>query len=47
MSAKILDGVALAKAIRAEVAGEVARLGGNGRKPGLAAAAPIVRSALR
>ena len=37
MSAKILDGVALAKTIRAEVAAEVARLGGSGRKPGLAA----------
>jgi methylenetetrahydrofolate dehydrogenase (NADP+)/methenyltetrahydrofolate cyclohydrolase len=37
MSAKILDGVALAKAIRAEVAADVARLAGNGRKPGLAA----------
>lgn len=37
MSARILDGVAIAKAIRAEVAAEVARLGGNGRKPGLAA----------
>jgi methylenetetrahydrofolate dehydrogenase (NADP+) / methenyltetrahydrofolate cyclohydrolase len=37
MSAKILDGVALAKAIRAEVAAEVARLAGDGRRPGLAA----------
>ena len=37
MSARILDGVAIAKAIRAEVAAEVGRLGGNGRKPGLAA----------
>ena len=37
MSARVLDGVAIAKAIRAEVAAEVARLGGNGRKPGLAA----------
>ena len=37
MSARILDGVAIAKAIRAEVAAEVARLGGNERKPGLAA----------
>lgn len=37
MSARILDGVALGKTIRAEVAAEVARLGGNGRKPGLAA----------
>jgi len=37
VSARILDGVALAKAIRAEVAAEVARLAGDGRKPGLAA----------
>jgi methylenetetrahydrofolate dehydrogenase (NADP+) / methenyltetrahydrofolate cyclohydrolase len=37
VSARILDGVALAKAIRAEVAAEVARLAGGGRKPGLAA----------
>jgi methylenetetrahydrofolate dehydrogenase (NADP+) / methenyltetrahydrofolate cyclohydrolase len=37
MSARILDGVALAKAIRAEVAGDVARLASDGRKPGLAA----------
>ncbi len=37
MSARILDGVALGKTIRAEVAAEVARLGGNGRRPGLAA----------
>jgi methylenetetrahydrofolate dehydrogenase (NADP+)/methenyltetrahydrofolate cyclohydrolase len=37
MTARILDGVALGKTIRAEVAGEVARLGGNGRRPGLAA----------
>jgi methylenetetrahydrofolate dehydrogenase (NADP+) / methenyltetrahydrofolate cyclohydrolase len=37
MSAKILDGVALGRSIRAEVAAEVARLAGNGRKPGLAA----------
>ena len=37
MSARVLDGVALAKAIRAEVAAEVARLAGDGRKPGLAA----------
>jgi methylenetetrahydrofolate dehydrogenase (NADP+)/methenyltetrahydrofolate cyclohydrolase len=35
MSARIIDGIALAKAIRAEVAAEVAGLGG--RKPGLAA----------
>jgi methylenetetrahydrofolate dehydrogenase (NADP+)/methenyltetrahydrofolate cyclohydrolase len=37
MSAKILDGVALAKTIRAEVAAEVKRLAGDGRRPGLAA----------
>jgi methylenetetrahydrofolate dehydrogenase (NADP+) / methenyltetrahydrofolate cyclohydrolase len=37
MSARILDGVALAKAIRAEVAAEVTRLAGDGRRPGLAA----------
>lgn len=37
MSAKILDGVALARTIRQEVATEVARLAGNGPKPGLAA----------
>jgi methylenetetrahydrofolate dehydrogenase (NADP+) / methenyltetrahydrofolate cyclohydrolase len=37
MSAKILDGVALARTIRQEVAAEVARLAGNGRRPGLAA----------
>ncbi|HKH83746.1 MAG TPA: tetrahydrofolate dehydrogenase/cyclohydrolase catalytic domain-containing protein, partial [Gemmatimonadales bacterium] len=37
MSAKILDGTAIAKAIREEVASEVGRLSGNGRKPGLAA----------
>ena len=37
MSAKVLDGVALAKTIRGEVAAEVARLAGEGRKPGLAA----------
>jgi methylenetetrahydrofolate dehydrogenase (NADP+)/methenyltetrahydrofolate cyclohydrolase len=37
MSAKVLDGVALAKAIRGEVAVEVARLAGDGRRPGLAA----------
>jgi methylenetetrahydrofolate dehydrogenase (NADP+) / methenyltetrahydrofolate cyclohydrolase len=37
MSAKILDGVALGRTIRAEVAAEVVRLAGNGRKPGLAA----------
>jgi methylenetetrahydrofolate dehydrogenase (NADP+)/methenyltetrahydrofolate cyclohydrolase len=37
MTARILDGVALGKTIRAEVAAEVARLGGNGHRPGLAA----------
>ncbi len=37
MTARVLDGVALAKAIRAEVAAEVARLSGTGGKPGLAA----------
>lgn len=37
MSARILDGTAIAQVIRAEVAGEVARLSRNGRKPGLAA----------
>ncbi len=37
MSARILDGVALAKTIRAEVAAEVARLSAGGRTPGLAA----------
>jgi len=37
MSARIIDGVALAKTIRAEVAVEVATLKGSGRKPGLAA----------
>jgi methylenetetrahydrofolate dehydrogenase (NADP+)/methenyltetrahydrofolate cyclohydrolase len=37
MSARIIDGIALAKTIRAEVADEVARLSGSGRKPGLAA----------
>ncbi|HEX6106302.1 MAG TPA: bifunctional methylenetetrahydrofolate dehydrogenase/methenyltetrahydrofolate cyclohydrolase FolD [Gemmatimonadales bacterium] len=37
MTARILDGVALAKTIRAEVAAEVSRLAGNGRPPGLAA----------
>ena len=37
MTARILDGVAIAKAIRDEVASEVARTSGNGRKPGLAA----------
>jgi methylenetetrahydrofolate dehydrogenase (NADP+) / methenyltetrahydrofolate cyclohydrolase len=37
MSASILDGTAIAQAIRAEVAKEVARLSHTGRKPGLAA----------
>lgn len=37
MSAKILDGTAIAKTIREEVATEVGRLSSNGRKPGLAA----------
>ncbi len=36
MTARLLDGVALAKAIRAEVAEEVARLSGAGIRPGLA-----------
>ena len=37
MSARLLDGTALAKTIRAEVAAEVARLAPSGRRPGLAA----------
>jgi methylenetetrahydrofolate dehydrogenase (NADP+)/methenyltetrahydrofolate cyclohydrolase len=37
MSARILDGVAIGKAIREEVATEVSRLRAKGRKPGLAA----------
>ena len=37
MSARILDGTAVAKAIRDEVAVEVARFKGTGRRPGLAA----------
>jgi methylenetetrahydrofolate dehydrogenase (NADP+)/methenyltetrahydrofolate cyclohydrolase len=37
MSARILDGAALAAVIRAEVAAEVARLAPSGRRPGLAA----------
>ena len=37
MSARVLDGMALGKTIRAEVAAEVARLAGDGRTPGLAA----------
>jgi methylenetetrahydrofolate dehydrogenase (NADP+)/methenyltetrahydrofolate cyclohydrolase len=37
MSARVLDGVAIGKAIREEVAAEVSRLRSKGRKPGLAA----------
>jgi methylenetetrahydrofolate dehydrogenase (NADP+) / methenyltetrahydrofolate cyclohydrolase len=37
MSARILDGTAIAKAIREEVAAEVVHLSRSGRKPGLAA----------
>ncbi len=37
MSARILDGTAIGKAIRDEVADEVARMRGTGRRPGLAA----------
>jgi methylenetetrahydrofolate dehydrogenase (NADP+)/methenyltetrahydrofolate cyclohydrolase len=37
MSARVLDGTAIAQTIRAEVAAEVARLSRGGRKPGLAA----------
>ena len=37
MSARILDGTVIAKAIRQEVAAEVSRLRSKGRKPGLAA----------
>jgi methylenetetrahydrofolate dehydrogenase (NADP+)/methenyltetrahydrofolate cyclohydrolase len=36
MSARIIDGVALGKVIRAEVATEVAKLAASGRRPGLA-----------
>lgn len=36
MTARLIDGVALGKQIRAEVAAEVARLGASSRKPGLA-----------
>jgi len=36
MTARLLDGVALGKGIRAEVAEEVARLSAGGRRPGLA-----------
>jgi methylenetetrahydrofolate dehydrogenase (NADP+) / methenyltetrahydrofolate cyclohydrolase len=37
VSARIIDGVALARTIRAEVAAEVAKLQGSGHPPGLAA----------
>jgi methylenetetrahydrofolate dehydrogenase (NADP+) / methenyltetrahydrofolate cyclohydrolase len=37
VSARVLDGTAIAQAIRAEVAAEVSRLSARGRKPGLAA----------
>jgi methylenetetrahydrofolate dehydrogenase (NADP+)/methenyltetrahydrofolate cyclohydrolase len=37
MSARVLDGTAIGKAIRDEVAAEVARIKGTGRRPGLAA----------
>ena len=37
MSARVLDGAAIAQGIRAEVAAEVAKLAAQGRKPGLAA----------
>jgi methylenetetrahydrofolate dehydrogenase (NADP+)/methenyltetrahydrofolate cyclohydrolase len=37
VTAKILDGTAIGKTIREEVAAEVGRLSGNGKKPGLAA----------
>jgi methylenetetrahydrofolate dehydrogenase (NADP+) / methenyltetrahydrofolate cyclohydrolase len=37
MSARILDGAVIGKAIRDEVAAEVARMKGSGRRPGLAA----------
>jgi methylenetetrahydrofolate dehydrogenase (NADP+) / methenyltetrahydrofolate cyclohydrolase len=37
VSARILDGTAIGKAIRDEVAAEVARIKGTGRRPGLAA----------
>jgi methylenetetrahydrofolate dehydrogenase (NADP+) / methenyltetrahydrofolate cyclohydrolase len=37
MSARILDGTAIARTIRAEVASQVGRLAAQGRKPGLAA----------
>jgi methylenetetrahydrofolate dehydrogenase (NADP+) / methenyltetrahydrofolate cyclohydrolase len=37
MTAKILDGAAIAQTIRTEVAADVVKLSGQGRKPGLAA----------
>ncbi len=37
MTARVLDGAALAKTIRREVAEDVAKLSGNGHRPGLAA----------
>jgi methylenetetrahydrofolate dehydrogenase (NADP+) / methenyltetrahydrofolate cyclohydrolase len=37
MSARVLDGTAIARAIRDEVAAQVVRVSRNGRKPGLAA----------
>jgi methylenetetrahydrofolate dehydrogenase (NADP+)/methenyltetrahydrofolate cyclohydrolase len=37
MTARILDGTAIARSIRAEVGAEVAKLAAQGRKPGLAA----------
>jgi methylenetetrahydrofolate dehydrogenase (NADP+)/methenyltetrahydrofolate cyclohydrolase len=37
MTARVLDGTAIAKTIREEVASEVARYNGSGRRPGLAA----------
>jgi methylenetetrahydrofolate dehydrogenase (NADP+)/methenyltetrahydrofolate cyclohydrolase len=37
MSARVLDGTAIAQSIRAEVAAQVAKLAGQGLKPGLAA----------
>jgi len=37
VSARVLDGTAIAQSIRSEVGAEVAKLAGQGRKPGLAA----------
>jgi len=37
VSARVLDGTAIGQSIRSEVAAEVAKLAGQGRKPGLAA----------